>query len=266
MPAPCVQYRDVGSGDAVICLHSSASSSSQWRSLVDQLSGDYRVLVPDLYGCGKSPPWPENRPMLLNDEVKFLESIFSVASHSYHLLGHTYGGAVAASIALSHPSRLKSFMLYEPGLWGMLATDRPQDAAVKEITAVKQDTDVMFERGNLDGAAQRFLDYFVGAETWSSMPPQHRIGVLDGMSALIAGWRAGFAESRSLTTLATIDVPTLLLTGSRSPNPARILTGILNDVIPNSRVVEFADIGHMGPVTHSAIVNDTIVEFLRSVQ
>ena len=57
-----VHFRESGSGTSVICIHSSASSSSQWRALMSSLSGKYHAVAVDLYGYGKRPdevlhPW-----------------------------------------------------------------------------------------------------------------------------------------------------------------------------------------------------------------
>ncbi|HEY3035528.1 MAG TPA: hypothetical protein VGJ54_12865, partial [Streptosporangiaceae bacterium] len=46
---------------SVVCLHASASSGRQWQALGRRLAGRYRVLSPDLYGAGDSPPWPAER-------------------------------------------------------------------------------------------------------------------------------------------------------------------------------------------------------------
>ncbi|MGN6172886.1 MAG: alpha/beta fold hydrolase, partial [Streptosporangiaceae bacterium] len=46
---------------SVVCLHASASSGRQWQALGRRLAGRYRVLSPDLYGAGNSPPWPAER-------------------------------------------------------------------------------------------------------------------------------------------------------------------------------------------------------------
>ena len=54
-PGPYV--RDAGSGPAVVCIHSNASSSSQWRGLIELLSPTHHVLAPDSYGAGRSHDW-----------------------------------------------------------------------------------------------------------------------------------------------------------------------------------------------------------------
>jgi pimeloyl-ACP methyl ester carboxylesterase len=37
-------YREAGRGPAVVCIHASGSSSSQWRLLTERLAGRFRVL------------------------------------------------------------------------------------------------------------------------------------------------------------------------------------------------------------------------------
>lgn len=56
MLKPAPHYREAGTGTGVVCLHSSASSSGQWRALMDRLCGEFRLIAADLYGCGESPP------------------------------------------------------------------------------------------------------------------------------------------------------------------------------------------------------------------
>ena len=67
--------REAGSGPGVVCLHSNASSSAQWRGLIDLLSTDHHVLAPDLYGAGRSVDWHSNREIALRDEVSFIEPV-----------------------------------------------------------------------------------------------------------------------------------------------------------------------------------------------
>jgi pimeloyl-ACP methyl ester carboxylesterase len=51
-------FREAGTGPGVVCTHSNASTSGQWRGLIDLLAPKFRVLAPDSYDSGKSPRWP----------------------------------------------------------------------------------------------------------------------------------------------------------------------------------------------------------------
>ena len=74
--------REAGAGDPVICLHASASSSAQWRPLIDRLAGRFRVLAVDLYGAGRSPAWPDARPLTLADEVALVEPVVAATGRA----------------------------------------------------------------------------------------------------------------------------------------------------------------------------------------
>lgn len=113
MTQPIANFKDVGSGDSVVCIHSSASTSGQWRNLMEALADRYRVLAVDLYGYGKSPAWPADRGLRLADEIDLIQPILPRTGR-YHLVGHSYGGAVALKMALDQSARIASLTLYEP--------------------------------------------------------------------------------------------------------------------------------------------------------
>src|SRR6185503_5658603 len=126
-------FREAGSGPAVVCLHCSASTSGQWRPLIELLADRFHMIAPDLYGCGKSAPWPQERPMWLDDQVALLAPAFERAGERFHLVGHSYGGAIALKAALGLQRRLASLVLYEPVLFSVLLADAPESAAAREI-------------------------------------------------------------------------------------------------------------------------------------
>ena len=99
-------FREAGSGPGVVCIHSNASSSSQWRSLMNLLCPSYRVTAPDSYGSGKSPDWHSDREITLRDEVAFIEPVLAMLATPFDLVGHSYGAAVALVAALVNPGRV----------------------------------------------------------------------------------------------------------------------------------------------------------------
>ena len=112
--------REAGTGPGVVCIHANASTSGQWRGLMDLLAPQFRVLAPDAYGSGKSPEWPSDRIIRLRDEVAFLEPVLARAGAPLALVGHSYGAAVALIAALAHPGRVRAIALYEPTLFALL--------------------------------------------------------------------------------------------------------------------------------------------------
>jgi pimeloyl-ACP methyl ester carboxylesterase len=257
-------FREVGTGPTVVCIHASASSSAQWRPLMDRLAGRFRTLAVDLYGSGKSPRWPDDRALSLADEVALLEPVLAAAGDRFHVVGHSYGGAVALKAALADPDRIRSLVVYEPVLFSVLLAEDPTQPAAREIVAVRDDTVAALEGGNPSAAGARFLDYWIGPGTWAGMPEARRSAVATAMGSLTAEWHAAFNERTPLSAFASLDVPTLCLTGSDSPDASRGVARLLTKVMPRVTDVEIAGVGHMGPVTHPERINALIERHLQT--
>src|SRR3990167_8069463 len=82
MAQPIPFFREAGNGPGVVCLHANASTSSQWRNLMDCLAPNFRVLAPDLYGSGQSPDWPSREVISLHDEAALIEPVLASAAAS----------------------------------------------------------------------------------------------------------------------------------------------------------------------------------------
>jgi len=163
-------FRDAGTGPGVVCLHANASTSAQWRGLIDLLAPTCRVLAPDLYGAGKSPEWSSDRHISLHDEAAFIEPVLARAGTPLALVGHSYGAAVALIAALAAPTRLRALVLYEPPLFSLLDAETPPPNEADEIRRVVREASGAVEAGDLDAAARRFIDYWMGDGSWEQMP------------------------------------------------------------------------------------------------
>jgi pimeloyl-ACP methyl ester carboxylesterase len=254
--------REAGRGAAVVCIHSSASSSAQWRPLMDRLAGRFRMLAVDLYGSGKSPMWSADRPLSLADEAAQLAPVFAAAGERFHVIGHSYGGAVALAAALAEPGRVESLVLFEPVLFSVLIAEDPTQPAAREIAAVRDDTVAALECGNPRASGARFVDYWMGAGSWAAMPEPRREALATAMSKVKAEWDAAFREPTPLSAFAALDVPVLYITGSDSPASARGVARLLTKTLPRVTTVEIEGVGHMGPVTHPDRVNALIERYL----
>jgi len=260
--APRAFFREAGRGAAVVCVHASASSSAQWRPLMDRLAGRFRTLAADLYGSGKSPMWPAVRPLSLADEVALLDPVLAAAGRRFHLVGHSYGGAVALRAALAAPGRVESLVLFEPVLFSVLTAEDPTQPAAREIAAVRDDTVRALERGDPRASGARFVDYWMGAGAWAAMPEPRREALAGAMTTVKAEWDAAFREPTTLSAFAELDVPVFYLTGSESPASSRAVARLLTKTLPRVTAVEIEGVGHMGPVTHPDRINTLIERYL----
>jgi pimeloyl-ACP methyl ester carboxylesterase len=226
---------------------------------MDQLADRFRTLAVDLYGSGKSPAWPGLRPLALADEVALLAPALTEAGDQFHLVGHSYGGAVALKAALANPGRIRSLVVFEPVLFSLLFAEDASQPAAREIAAVREETVAAVDRGDPSASGARFVDYWMGAGTWAGMPEPRRQAVATVMGSVSAEWDAAFGEPTPLVAFSALEVPVLYLTGSDSPASSLEVARLLTKALPRVTAVEIDGVGHMGPVTHPALVN-TLIE------
>ena len=263
MQQPTPFFREVGTGPGVVCLHSNAASSSQWRALMDLLAPSFRVLAADSYGAGRSPAWPTGRPVGLRDEAALLEPVFARAGAPFALVGHSYGAAVALIAALAQPAgRVRALALYEPTLFSLIDAESPPPNEADGIRATVAGAAAALDAGDPAGAAEWFIDYWMAAGSWARMPDARK-GPITTSIANVRGWaNALLGEPTPLEAFAALRVPVLFMTGSDSPVSSLRVARLLTKTLPQVEVVEFEGLGHMGPITHPEVVNETIARFL----
>jgi len=245
--------------DTVLCIHSFSSSARQYRSLAARLEPRFKVVAADLYGHGERGPWQGQGRFTISDEAAPIESLLSANTH---LVAHSYGATVALHIAGRHRSRIRSMAFYEPSIWGTLAALLPGDPATLEIETVRDDTIRLIKLGELEAAAERFIDYWVGAGAWAATPAERRPRIVATVRSLREGWHAAFSEPWTAAALRSLDIPCLLMTGSRSTAAARRALRLLRETLPRTQVIEFEGLGHLGPITHPERVDDAVEAFL----
>lgn len=255
-------FRDSGTGPGVVCFHSNASSSVQWRGLLELLAPRFRVLAPDSFGAGKSPAWPSDRIITLSDEVALVEPVLARAGAPLTLVGLSYGAAVALIAALLNPSRVRAIALYEPTLFALLDVEVPPPNEADGIREVVADAGLALDADNQDAAAERFIDYWLGSGTWKRTPEQRKQPIAVAV-ANVRGWaHALFAEPTPLHAFRSLDVPVLYMVGKNSPSSSLGVARLLAGALPKVELVEFEGLGHMGPVSHPDVVNEVIARFV----
>ncbi|HMK40462.1 MAG TPA: alpha/beta fold hydrolase, partial [Methyloceanibacter sp.] len=100
-----IAYLDEGTGPAIIIGHCSSASHKEWLPLIAKLQSDWRVLAPDFIGYGQSDPWPVSEPFRTDADLSALLSVADKADGELHLVGHSYGAALALEAARTLGSR-----------------------------------------------------------------------------------------------------------------------------------------------------------------
>jgi pimeloyl-ACP methyl ester carboxylesterase len=229
---------------------------------MELLAPKFHVLASDSYDSGKSPQWASDRIIHLRDEVALIEPVLARAGSPLALVGHSYGAAVALIAALANPGRVRAMALYEPTLFSLLDAERPAPNEAEGIRNAVADATAALEAGNHDAAAERFIDYWMGSGAWKQTPAERREPIAASVTNVRRWAHALFTEPTPLNAFRSLDVPVLYLVGKRSTPSAHGVARLLLSALPQVDLVEFEDLGHMGPVIHPEPVNQAIRQFL----
>jgi pimeloyl-ACP methyl ester carboxylesterase len=252
-----------GHGEPVVLLHSTGSSGRQWGSLIEALGPGVHALAVDLYGHGNTPPWAAGRPLRLADEAALVEIALARCRGPVHLVGHSYGGAVALHVALARPERVRSLTLIEPVAFHLLRRGDPRQRRLcREILRLARDIAHAARAGRPEAGMARFIDYWNGEGSFASLPEARRQAFCAMIGTVVGNFAALLRERNGLEACQDLAAPTLILAGERSPAPALRIAALLEAALPAARRVVVEGAGHMLPLTHKETVNPLILRHL----
>jgi pimeloyl-ACP methyl ester carboxylesterase len=262
LAATSPHLRVVGEGPAVLCLHSTGSSSRQWSSLAESLANRYRVISADLIAHGRNRPWAPAEAPSIDAELDALAPVVEAEQGAIHVVGHSYGGAVAIRLALRHPGRITTVSAFEPVMFRQLLEALPDHECAMEAVEVAGTIQRELAAGQPEVAAQSFYDYWSGEGAWERLGDDARRMITGRMPAASACFQALFADDTPRAALARLAVPTLLMSAGRSPASGRAATKLLAGTLPRAWWKCFPALGHMGPIEAPEVVNRAIARFL----
>ncbi len=191
----------------LIALHCSGASGDMWQPLRDRMGVGSRMLAPDLHGARNGPAWHGNRAFTLEDEAAPVVALIDAERRPVHLVGHSYGGAVALQVALARPAAVAGITLYEPSAFHLLGAD--DGAARAEIVDLAAEVGARLGRGDARGAMARFVTYWGGRDSWDGLRPdiQSRADALGAEGDARLSCLAGSAASAEALRAAGRAVP-----------------------------------------------------------
>jgi pimeloyl-ACP methyl ester carboxylesterase len=119
-----------------------------------------------------------------------------------------------------------------------------------------------FRRGDDEAAMQKFGYGLLGKDTYERLPQERKQQAFEnvrGLRAQVLG--AGFPPL-SEDDVRSVKIPTLLMTGERSPAYLPRLTDRLHQLLPDVERVEIAAASHIMSEENPRAVNEAILGFL----
>ena len=248
----------------VICLHSSAASGGQWKALSETLSRDFNVLTPDLHGHGAAPAWNGPPSDIVAADVARISHL-AEGKGQVHLVGHSYGGAIALHAALAMPDKVASVTVFEPVAMRTLFDHCSKYRPASEIAELTRDISRDLNGGALSRAAQRFIDYWSGKGHWLRLTPERQAAIAARMRVIYAHFISLRRDVVRLADYRRIRVPVFYLVGSDTKRSTTRMSELLRSVLPRVQFMRMDAMGHLGPITHAHVVAERIAQFVRSV-
>lgn len=103
---------------AILFLHGFLGSGNDWLPLCDILAGNYRCILPDIPGHGRST-WDSDRNCSFNNIVESAaELIEQLPDKPLHIVGYSMGGRIALALTIRRPELVRSLAIIasSPGI------------------------------------------------------------------------------------------------------------------------------------------------------
>ncbi len=257
-----------GTGTPVVLLHGGgpgASGLSNYSRNIDTLAEQFRVIVPDMPGYGRSSKGVDRSDPFgyFADHIRGMLDQLGV--QRAHLVGNSAGGACALRVALDTPHRVDRLVLMGPG--GIGISRGLPTAGLKSLLGYyggegpSVDKLRTFIRDYLvyDGSA--VPDSLIAERYASSIDPEVVANPpLQRPAGLRTLWRMDFTRDRRLKDLQT---PTLVIWGRDDKVNKPSGAAMLGDRMPNADVLITANTGHWVQWERADFFNTVTAAFLK---
>ncbi|WP_339658154.1 alpha/beta hydrolase [Flavobacterium frigidarium] len=260
-----MEYMDVKpenfNGKSVLLLHGKNFNGAYWKTTIDALTKKgFRVVVPDQIGFGKSDK-PDNFQYTFQQLAENTKQILdTLGIKKIAVLGHSMGGMVATRFALMYPETTEKLILENPiGLedWKLKVPYQKVDWWYKNELTQSYDRIKKYQLDSYyDGKWKPEYDEWVNLLAgWTLNSDFERIA-----------WNAALTYDMIFTQpvvyeFQNIKAPTLLIIGTRDrtalgkplvSKEVQATMGLYANLgketqkkIPNAKLVEIPNIGHM---------------------
>jgi pimeloyl-ACP methyl ester carboxylesterase len=261
-------YLDQGHGVPVVFVHGAPGDHRSFEGQREAVAERYRFIAPTqrYFGTG---PWPDDGAKFsmathADDLAAFLRQI---GGGPAHVVGWSYGGAIAIVLAVHHPEWIKSLFVFEPGL-ATFVTD-PEDAQVagEDRTDMRARAAMAAKAGDTGAAVRLLFDDFTGQPgIVDRLAPAIRASLLDNARTLpLSLLRAPPPPPITCAQLGQIAVPVAIARGELARPFYRIAAETAHRCIPGSRLIVIPGGGHLAPANHTAAFNEALLNFLTTL-
>ena len=271
-------YREQGDGQAVVFVHGSASDLRTWDQQLPAIGTRYRAIA---YSRRFARPNEDIEPGADDQMLPHVDDLAAllqvIGAAPAHLVGHSWGAFICLLAAVRHPEMVSSLVLQEPPVLSLFVSTPPRLRELFPLLVRHPRTALAilgfgagtfapaqraFRRGDDDQALQTFAHGVLGNETYERLPEARKQQARENLGTLRAQLLGAGFPPLDEGDVRGIDVPTLLMTGQRSPAFLLRLTEHLQRLLPNAERVDIAGASHAMQEENPSAVNEAILGFL----
>ena len=252
-----IGYDDDGSGIPVVFVHGFPHNRSFWAPQFGGLAAPCRAIALDVRGFGESSvavPFSMDR---FADDIA--AALAALGVESAVIAGLSMGGYIAFALWRRHPSLVRALVLADTRAGADTEGARANRAGMIAIAREK----------GAGAIADRMITGMLGKTTREKHPDlvetMHRLMSLASTDGIVGALEAMRERPDSTPTLATIDVPTLVVVGEEDALTPVHEARILHAGISGSRLEVIAGAGHASSFERPAAFNHVVSEFLTSL-
>lgn len=263
-------YRLNGDSGAqvVVFIHGSLSDLNAWRGQEAIFAQRYRALVYSRRYHRPNPPVEDNEtysPKLHAEDLAALLMTLDLAPA--HVIGSSYGAAVALALAREHPALVRSLVLAEPPMFPLLSGSE-LGASVRSAfySNTLDPARRAFARGDSVGGIRTLYDGLSGGfGRFDNLSTAARAELLTHAFELrreMLANREQYSPTVSCAELGRVTTPVLLLKGERSPRAFQLISDELARCMQNDTTITIPGAGHPVHLGNPGYYNLVVMRYL----
>jgi pimeloyl-ACP methyl ester carboxylesterase len=259
-------YTEAGAGEPVVLVHGSLVDYRYSLPLMRELSRRYRVINYSRR-CHAPNPCPRGAAyshQLQADDLAAL--IRELKLGPAHIVGHSYGAAVAVYMAQKHPELVRSLTLIEPGLYALMPTHERAMQARQEMAAAGERARDALAHDLDEEAVRQLAELVLRPRRYASLPADMRAMLLENAPSLRASIAAAAPPQFTCDEAKRLRMPVLLLGGENSAPEFRLVNDELQRCIRQARRVTISPADHNLVYDLPQPVAEAVLEFLAAAQ
>jgi len=255
-----------GRGTPVVLVHGALGDYRQWDGIVSRLKSRHRTVA-----LSRRCHWPNSPPdgrvaysveSHRDDLLALLRSI----GEPVHLAGHSYGALVVLSAALGEPALLRSLILIEPPLSGLLpAAAKGLDAELTSRASMLAAMRAQIAAGDDEAASVTLIDWVQERVGGFAALPESACAQLLANAATIGPTYATAPQNITCAHLRTLRIPVLVLNGALSRPFYRFAASAATACMSGALTAEIPQSGHMAIVESPAATAALMLEFMAAL-